>query len=416
MRVIVLGGGVVGVTTAYYLAKEGHEVVVVEKQRLLAQDASSGNAGLIAPGHSYSWASPAAPRMLMRSLTGKATAIRVRPRFDPPLVNWGLRFLRECRRPRAEANTLVKLRLCRYSRELLRELLDDEGIDLGNSAEGVLYIYREAEELDIAYMKSELLRKNGEHQEVIDPDTVIELEPALAPAREEIAGAVLDPADFSGDCERFTFELADRCRDLGVDFRLATAVHRLASDGDRITGAVCDGATLTGDAYVLSLGCDSPAIAKTIGRRLPIYPAKGYSATFPIDDRHQPPQMGGVDELTLVAWANFGDRLRMSSTAEFVGHSRSWTDRDFHNIFEMAAAILPNAADYSRGEFRACLRPMTPGGPPIIGRDRRYGNLIYNTGQGHMGWTMACGSARVAIDAIAERRPEIETAGIAVPA
>jgi D-amino-acid dehydrogenase len=414
MRVIVLGGGVVGVTSAYYLAKEGHEVTLVEKQRQLAQDASSGNAGLVAPGHSYSWASPAAPRMLLRSLRGAATAIRVRPRLDPPLVAWGLRFLRECRRPRAEANTVVKLRLCRYSRDLLRGLLRHEEIDLGNSAEGVLYLYRDAEELDIAFMKSQLLRDNGEHQEVIDADACVEREPALAPVRDKIAGAVLDRADFSGDCERFTNQLADRCRDLGVEFRLGTAAHRLAADGDRVTGAVCDGGTLEGDAYVLSLGCDSPPIARSVGQRLPIYPAKGYSVTFPIDDGHEPPAGGGVDEMTLVAWANFGDSLRMSSTAEFTGHSRTWSERDFANIFQVGRELFPKGADYSRGEFRACLRPMTPGGPPIIGRGR-HANLIYNTGQGHMGWTMACGSARIAVDALANRRPEIDTAGIGVP-
>jgi len=412
--VIVFGGGVVGVTGAYYLACEGHEVTLVEKQRQLSQDATSGNAGLIAPGHSYSWASPAAPRMLLQSLGGKATAIRVKPSLDPELIRWGIRFLRECPRPRAERNTVVKLRLCRYSRELLRQLVRDEGVDYGHSTEGVLYLYRDAEELELAYMKSELLRKHGEDQQVIDADACVEREPALQRVKDKIAGAVLGREDFSGDSELFTNGLAERCRELGVEFKLGTAVHRLEAEDDRVTGAVCDGGVLRADAYVLSLGCDSPAISRTVGQRLPIYPAKGYSATFPIDDGQEPPVCGGVDEATLVAWANFGDRLRMSSTAEFAGHSRSWSERDFANILRMARELLPNAADYSRGAFRACLRPMTPGGPPIIGRGR-HRNLIYNTGHGHMGWTMACGSSKIAADLIAGRRPEIDITGMEVP-
>lgn len=415
MRVIVLGGGVVGVTTAYYLAKEGHEVTLVEKQARLAQDASSGNAGLIAPGHSYSWASPAAPRMMLQSLTGRATAIRVRPRLDPALIGWGLRFLRECRGDRPSENTLVKLDLCRYSRDLLLELASEEGIEYGQARSGVLYLHRDAEQLELAYAKSELLRSRGEDQEVIDAEACVRHEPALAAARDKIAGAVLGKEDFSGDCERFTNELAERCRGLGVEFKLGTAVHRLESSGDRVTGAVCDGGTLAADAYVLALGCDSPAIARTIGERLPIYPAKGYSVSFPIAEGHDPPLAGGVDEATLVAWANFGSELRMSSTAEFVGPSRSWTDRDFSNVLQMARELLPKAADYSRGRFRACLRPMTPGGPPVLGR-ARHRNLIHNTGHGHMGWTMACGSARIAVDLLAERSPQLEPTATAVSA
>ncbi len=414
MRVIVFGGGVMGVTGAYFLARDGHEVIVVEKQPRLSQDASSGNAGLIAPGHSYSWASPAAPRMMLQSLAGKATAIRVRPSLDPALLGWGIRFLRECPRRRAQRNTIIKLRLCRYSRDLLRQLIRDERIDYGDSAEGVLYLYRDPEELELAYMKSELLRRHGEDQEVIDADACVEREPALTPVKDKIAGAVLGKEDFSGDSERFTNELADCCRRLGVEFKLGTAVHRLETADNRITGAVCDGGVLRADAYVLSLGCDSPAVARTVGQRLPIYPAKGYSVTFPIDDGREPPTCGGVDEATLVAWANFGDRLRMSSTAEFAGHSRSWSERDFANILRMARELLPNAADYSRGVYRACLRPMTPGGPPIIGRGR-HRNLMYNTGQGHMGWTMACGSAKITADLLAERTPEVPVTGFEVP-
>jgi D-amino-acid dehydrogenase len=248
---------------------------------------------------------------------------------------------------------------------------------------------------------------------VIDADACVEREPALERVKEKIAGAVLGKEDFSGDSELFTNELANRCRELGVEFKLGTAIHRFEAAGDRITGAVCDGSVLRGDAYVLSLGCDSPAVSKTIGQRLPIYPAKGYSVTFPIDLGHEPPTRGGVDEATLVAWANFGDRLRMSSTAEFAGYSRTWNEPDFANILQMARELFPNAADYSRGAFRACLRPMTPGGPPIIGRGR-HPNLIYNTGHGHMGWTMACGSGKITADLLAGRAPEIDLTGLEV--
>jgi D-amino-acid dehydrogenase len=414
VRVIVFGGGVIGVTTAHYLAKEGHEVEVVERQPRLAQDASSGNAGLIAPGHSYSWASPAAPRMLWQSLRGKQAAIRMRPRLDPALIGWGLRFLRECPRPRAERNTITKLRLCRYSRGLLEDLIRDEGIEYGPTERGVLYLYRDEEELQLGYMKSELLRGEGEDQVVIDADTCVEREPALEPVRDRIAGAVLGKEDFSGDSERFTNELAARSRALGVRFRMGSAVHRLETANGRVARAVVDGGPVEADAYVLSLGVDSPQLARSVGQRLPIYPAKGYTVTFPIENGHRAPKVGGVDEATLVAWANYGDRLRMTSTAEFAGYGRAWRERDFDNIFKMARELLPEAADYGRGEFRACLRPMTPGGPPIIGRGR-HENLIYNTGHGHMGWTMACGSARIAADLLAGREPEIDAGAFAVP-
>ena len=254
MRVIVLGGGVIGVTTAYYLAREGHEVEVVERQSRLAQDASSGNAGLIAPGHSFSWASPAAPRMLLESLGGAHTAIRVRPRLDPELIRWGVKFLRECPRSRAQANTVVKLELCQYSEKALTELISEEGIALGHVSPGILYIYRDEAELQVGFMKSELLRRHGQDQEILDASGVVAREPALAPVRHRIAGAVLGKSDSSGDCERFTNELARRCERLGVGFRKGTAAHRFEVVGEEVTGVVTDVGPLQADLYVLSLG------------------------------------------------------------------------------------------------------------------------------------------------------------------
>jgi D-amino-acid dehydrogenase len=415
MRVIVLGGGVIGTATAYYLARAGHEVELVERQARLAQDASSGNAGLIAPGHSFSWASPAAPRMLLRSLAGEQTAIRVKPRLDTELIRWGLRFLGECRSERTVANTVVKLRLCQYSQSMLEDLVVKEKLNYGHTSRGVLYLYRDEKELQLGFKKSALLREHGQNQEVLDPQGCVDHEPALAPVKHRIAGAVVDKTDSSGDCERFTNQLADKCRSMGVRFRLGTAVHRLRLEGDRVTGAVVDGSVLIADQYVLSLGVDSPALSRTVGQRLPMYPAKGYSVTFPIREGHRPPMLGGVDEATLVAWANFGDRLRMSSTAEFAGYGRGWREQDFGNILQMAKELFPEAADYSAGQYRACLRPMTPGGPPIIGYGR-HRNLLYNTGHGHMGWTMACGSAKIAADLLDNRRPDIDVSSMGVPA
>lgn len=413
MRVIVLGGGVVGVTTAYYLARDGHEVAVVDQEERLAGWASSGNAGLIAPGHSFAWASPAAPKMLVRSLAGAQTAIRVRPTVDTALVRWGLRFLRECPDGRARANTLVKLRLCQYSQRLLDEVVAEEAIDYGLTTRGVFYVYRDQAELEAGARKMALLQEHGQAQEVLDADGCIALEPAFGPARDEIAGAVYGKEDGTGDCARFTEGLADVCRRMGVTFRLGTRVQELRSEGDRVTAAVTEKGRLSADAFVLALGIHSPAIARTVGRRLPMYPAKGYSVTFPIRDGHRPPEHGGVDEGTLVAWSNFGDRLRMSSTAEFAGYGRTWRESDFANITRTAQELFPEAADYSAGEYRACLRPMTPDGPPIVGFGE-HGNLLYNTGHGHMGWTMACGASKIAADLLARRRPDIDVRGMEV--
>ncbi|MEZ5076322.1 MAG: D-amino acid dehydrogenase [Solirubrobacterales bacterium] len=414
MRIIVLGGGIIGVTTAYFLAKEGHEVEVIERQAGLALDASSGNAGLIGPGHSYSWASPAAPKMLLQSLRGAETAIRVRLRPDPELVRWGLRFLAECPTSRSERNTLIKLRLCQYSQKLLNEVSAEEKIDYRQTYGGILFLYRDEADLETANYKAKLMREHGQEQEVLDAAATVAHEPALAAARDKFAGAVHEPAGSSGDCEIFTNRLASRCEELGVRIRRGAAVHRFDCDSSQIHGAVIDGETLRADAYVIALGVDSAALARTAGYRLPVYPAKGYSVTFPIREEHNPPTAGGVDEGTLVAWSNFGDRLRMSSTAEFSGYDRSWADQDFSNIMKMAKDLMPDAADYSAGQYRACLRPMTPGGPPVIGWGR-HRNLLFNTGHGHMGWTMACGSARLAADLIERKQPEIDMTGMDVP-
>lgn len=412
MKTLVLGGGVVGVTAAYFLAKEGHEVTVVEAKDALGLEATAANAGIIAPGHSFAWASPRAPGMLLRSLGGQETAIRMRLRLDPRLVGWGLKFLRECTAERARRNTLIKLQLCQYSQRVLHEVARSEAIDYHAVARGALYLYRDPAELEAGATKMALLSEHGQKQEILDAAAVARLDPVFEPVRHKIAGAIRDLTDSSGDAHVFTEELARVCqRTLGVSFRLGTRVTALRADGDRIRAAVTDRGELTADTYVLALGVESPIVARTVGVRLAIYPAKGYSTTFPLRAGGLAPTVPGVDERWLVGWSRLGDRLRLTSTAEFAGYDWSWTPRDFNNIVRLARDIFPDAADYERGEYRACLRPMTPDGPPILGRGR-HANLVFNAGHGHMGWTMACGTAKIVADLVVGRSPDLALDGL----
>ena len=413
MKAVVIGAGVVGVTTAYYLSRYGHEVTVLEKESEVATLASAGNAGLIAPGHSFAWASPTAPRELLRSLTAEDTALRVNPLKAPGMAIWGLKFLRECTAERAIKNTLVKLRLAQYSQKMLNEIAETEKIDYHDIHDGVLYLYRDPKRFEAGIKKMKLVRDHGQKQDVLDPDGVAEAEPALAPVKHKLAGAIYAVTDSSGDGVKFSKELQKVCEKMGARFEFGTGVRKLVANGTKIQGVVTEqGDPVTGDVYVLSAGVQSTPIARTVGVKLPIAPAKGYSATFPVKDGgKRVPRIGGVDEELLVAWCRMGDRMRMTSSAEFTGYETSWKERDFRIIKRLAYDLLPEAADYDRGTYRACNRPMTPDGPPILST-ARHDNLFINSGHGHMGFTMACGSSRLVADLIDGRETEISLEGM----
>jgi len=414
MKTLVLGGGVVGVTTAYFLAKAGQEVTLVEEKDALGLEATGGNAGIIAPGHSFAWASPRAPRMLWQSLRGAETAIRLRLTADPQLYAWGLRFLRECTSARARRNTLVKLRLCQYSQAVMNELVRAEGIEYHAIHKGALYVHRDPAELEAGIKKMALLAEHGQKQEILDAAALARLEPAFEPVKGKIAGAIRDLGDSSGDSRVFSEALARVARDKhGLTVRLGTRVTGLRAEGDRIGAVVTSAGVLGADAYVLALGVGAPIVARTAGIRLPIYPAKGYSSTFPLKSGGLAPTISGVDEQWLVGWSRLGDRLRLTSTAEFAGYDWGWMPRDFNNIMRLARDLFPDAAEYDRGEYRACLRPMTPDGPPILGLGR-YRNLFFNCGHGHMGWTMACGTARIVGDLMTGRMPDLDLEGLTI--
>jgi D-amino-acid dehydrogenase len=407
MKIAVIGAGVVGVATAHALAESGHEVHVYDRRPEIASDTSASTAGLIAPGHSYAWASPTAPGMLLRSLLGEDTSIRIKPRADADLIRWGLRFIRECTPSRSRANTLAKLELARYSQRLTDELAHREGLQFWHTDSGVLYLYRDESELRAAERNSVLLREHGRQQKVLGAEEIIAVEPAFGHSHVQFAGAIHDTSDATGDPQRFATALAEVCRRAGVRFHLSTSITAMVTDGSSVSRIATTDGDIDSDAVVLAAGAASPLLTRTMGVRIPVYPAKGYTLTATVKDAERAPRVGGIDERSLVAWSRFGGDIRMSATAEFVGYDRSSTPADYAGIIAAGEQLFPGAIDWDTARYRTGLRPMTPDGPPLIGLGR-HDNLYYNTGHGHVGWTMACGSARMLADLVDGRRPDID--------
>jgi D-amino-acid dehydrogenase len=411
MKILVMGAGVIGVTTAYRLLKDGHEVTLVERNETAAEETSATNAGLIAPGHSYAWASPKAPGMLLRSLWRDDQALRFKPRLDPRLWAWSLSFLHQCTAERARANTLRKHRLCLYSQAAFREITAETGVAYDGSDGGLLYLYRSAESFEQGAAHTAILAEDGQDLRAIDRDEVARIDPALAPVRHKIAGAVYCPTDGSGDARLFTLGLADACAGMGGRFLTGTSIRGIETEGDQVTRVVTDRGEERAEAYVMALGCESPILARRLGVALPIYPVKGYSVTLPVGGSDTPPGIGGVDEDNLVAYTRLGERLRITATAEFAGYDLAHKPADFRFMLGAARDLFPEGGQWDRPDYHACLRPMTPEGSPIFGLGAQR-NLYYNVGHGHMGWTMACGAARITADLVAGRVPEIPLDGM----
>ncbi len=409
MRVVVLGAGVIGVTTAFELHADGHDVCVLDRRGGPAEETSFANAGLIAPGHSYTWASPKAPRIMLRSLYQRDQALRFKPRLDPELYLWSARFLRNCTAERSRTNTLRKLRLCTYAQDRLHHVVAETGVGYDASSGGLFYLYRDPAAFARGQAAMDILRDGGRRMESLDVDGIVALDPAFASARGVLAGAVFCPDDEGGDAHVFTRGLAAWLAERGVEFRYGVNVLGFDVAGDRVESVQTTSGPIAGDAYVLALGTASARLGRRLGLRLPIYPIKGYSVTFPLGE--EPPAHGGVDEQSLTAFCPMGDRLRLTSTAEFAGYDTSHEPGDFDAMIASAQALLPRAADWSRPSYWAGLRPMTPEGTPIMGHGAQR-NLYLNAGHGHMGWTMACGSARIVADIVRGERAAIDLRGM----
>lgn len=412
MKVAVLGGGVVGIATAYYLAEDGNEVTVIERHGKAALETSFGNAGLYTPSDSYAWASPDALRLAIKSLYRSDLGIRYKLRLDPRLWLWSLKFLSECTHARALRNTLIKLRVASYSKDCLNALVAKTGIEYDGLAKGVLYFFRSRASLEAARKHMRILSDHGLHLDIVDPVQAMRIEPALAAAASAIAGGIYSPDCQTGDPHKFSNRLAEWCTThAGVRFLWSHTVRTLVREGNRIISAATDKGSIAADVFVLAAGAESVFLSEPLGVRLPIYPVKGFSITAPIRDGSAAPTTGIVDEDRLVAFSRLGDRLRVASSAVFAGYDRSHRPQDFNTILTTAKELFPKGALYEEAGYWAGLRPMTPSSVPILGR-ARFDNLFLNTGHGHVGWTMSCGTGKFVADCVAGRVPEIESKGL----
>ena len=412
MKITVLGAGVVGTAAAAYLAKDGHEVTVIERHETAARGTSYCNAGLVSPGDATAWASPAALRTFVRGIFNHDLGIRVRLRADPFFYLWTLRFLRECTTARLRANTLPKLRLALYSRDCINALSAETGIGYDERKKGILYFFRSQESFDHGSINYRYLGEHGLPIEIVGRDRLAEIEPGLANVKDRIAGGVYSPIDQTGDSRQFAERIAAWAAEmLGVTFRFGTTVQGLDTDGDRVTAVRTSAGPVAGDAVVLAMGPESGLFGRSHGIDLPVYPVKGYAATIPLEDPDKGPTMGGADEDRLVGYSRLGDRLRISSTAEFTGFDRGHSPKNFAAMFRTAHELFPGAFDEQKAELWAGLRPMMPSSVPVIGK-ARYRNLYLDTGHGHLGWTTACGSGKLLADLVAGRKPEIDTTGL----
>lgn len=410
MKVIVLGGGVIGTTTAYYLARSGAEVVVLDRQSSVAQETSFANAGQVSPGYSTPWAAPGIPFKAMKWMFQKHAPLSIRPDGSLFQLRWMAAMLKNCSADRYAINKERMMRVAEYSRTCLRQLRADTGIAYEHRSQGTLQLFRTQAQLDAVQRDVAVLKECGVPYELLDRDQLTTVEPALAQARERLTGGLRLPNDETGDCHMFTQALAKLARGLGVDFRFDQTVEGLVTEGNRITGVRVSGEVLTADRYVLAFGSYSRGFLEPLGLKLPVYPVKGYSLTVPLLNPELAPQSTVLDETYKVAVTRFDNRIRVGGMAELAGFDLSLNPRRRATL-EMVVSDLFPGGDLPKAEFWTGLRPMTPDSTPIVGATP-YSNLLLNTGHGTLGWTMACGSGKLVADLAMDHTPEIRTDGL----
>ena len=411
MRVLVLGGGVIGTASAYYLARAGFQVSVLERQPGVALETSYANAGQVSPGYASPWAAPGIPLKAIKWLLQRHAPLAIKLTGDPQQYFWMLQMLRNCTAARYAVNKERMVRLSEYSRDCLDELRADTGIDYEGRQLGTTQLFRTQAQLDAAAKDIAVLERSGVPYEVLDRAGIARVEPALAGVADKLAGALRLPNDQTGDCQLFTSKLAQMARALGVEFRFGCTIERLDIAGDRINGVWVDGQLETADRYVMALGSYSPQLLRPLGIKAPVYPLKGFSLTVPIRNPAMAPTSTILDETYKVAITRFDQRIRVGGMAEIAGFDLSLNPRRRETLEMITADLYPEGGDLQRADFWTGLRPATPDGTPIVGATA-YRNLFLNTGHGTLGWTMACGSGRLLADLMANKRPQISADGL----
>ena len=414
MKVIVLGAGVVGVASAYYLAEAGHDVVLIDRQPGPALETSFANAGEISPGYASPWAAPGIPTKAMRWLFMKHAPLIIQPVPDMAMVRWTLAMLRNCTKARYSLNKSRMVRLAEYSRDELVALRSKLGLDYDQRSQGTLQLFRTQKQLDASAEDIAVLRDYGVSYELLDRDGCIAAEPGLAASRDHFLGGLRLPGDETGDCHIFTNKLAALLPGMGVDIRYDTRIDALEMEGGRVAGVHTDKGTVCGDAYLVALASYSPALLRPLGLRLPIYPVKGYSITLPVADATRAPESTLLDESYKIAITRLGDRIRVGGMAELSGFNRALPPRREATLRHSLNDLFPGAADNSApSHYWSGLRPMTPDSTPVVGVTP-IPNLFLNAGHGTLGWTMACGSGRLVASLIGGKTPPIDPEGLGI--
>lgn len=406
MRVVIVGGGVIGITSAWYLGQLGHEVVVVDRRKGPALETSFANAGQISPGYASPWASPKIPFQLLYWLTQKHSPLVLRPRLDLQQLRWLLDMLRNCSPAAYARNKERMLRLAAFSREQLRELRAETGIEYDGRSQGTLQLFRTQNQLDAIVADTRVLQSYNLPYQLLEREACIAAEPGLAHGGVNFVGGLRLPGDETGDCFKFTNELAGMASTLGVEFIFDCAVAKLIEEKGRISHLETSKGNIGGDAFLIAAGSYSPQLARPVGIDLPVYPVKGYSITIPIACEERAPVSTVLDESYKVAITRLGNRIRVGGTAEVNGFDLDLSERRRKTLELSVNSLFPDAGDLEKADFWCGLRPMTPDSTPVVGRTP-IGNLFLNTGHGTLGWTMSCGSGRLIAEIISNRKSPI---------
>ena len=411
MKVLVLGAGVVGTTSAWYLARAGHQVTVIDRQPVPGNETSFANGGQISVSHAEPWANQHMLPRVLKWLGKENAPLLWRWRADPAQLSWGLRFLAECRPDRTRRNIAAIVSLALYSRHQLQALRTELGLHYDHLERGILHIYTEAGEFAHATRTAGVMREFGLDRRTVDADECIAIEPALRDVRHLLVGGDFTASDESGDAHQFTRALAERAQLAGVKFRLDSSVDRIHSENGKVSSVLVSDANgseqLSADAYVMALGSYSPLLLKPLGIRLPVYPAKGYSATLALADEANAPSVSLTDDERKIVFSRLGKRLRIAGTAEFNGYNLELNTERCAALMERTRTLFPRLETVGEPEFWTGLRPVTPSSQPYIGRTK-LSNLWLNTGHGTLGWTLSCGSGAALADLISGRHPEPE--------